>query len=223
MTGPSKKTVALIVAHPDDETLWAGGMILSHPSWNWFALSLCRGSDMDRSSRFYKALKILKSDGIMGDMDDGPEQNKLDEKVIEKTILDLLPPKHFDLIITHDPSGEYTRHLRHEEVSRAVINLWKSGKVSTNDLWTFAYEDNNKAYFPKAEEEGTFFRALLNRIWLRKYAIITETYGFEKSSWEAQTTPKIESFRQFTDPLDAHKWLKICEKKQLEDFKLLKI
>jgi len=27
----SAKTVAIIVAHPDDETLWAGGTILSHP------------------------------------------------------------------------------------------------------------------------------------------------------------------------------------------------
>lgn len=27
------KTVALIVTHPDDETLWAGGTLLNNPSW----------------------------------------------------------------------------------------------------------------------------------------------------------------------------------------------
>jgi LmbE family N-acetylglucosaminyl deacetylase len=27
------KNVAIIVAHPDDETLWAGGTILNHPYW----------------------------------------------------------------------------------------------------------------------------------------------------------------------------------------------
>ena len=208
MTKQSTKTVALIVAHPDDETLWAGGTVLSHPSWNWFIISLCRGSDNDRAPRFYKALKVLKSEGIMGDLDDGPEQNPLDEKATGRAVLDLLPPRHFDLIITHSPSGEYTKHRRHEEVSNAVIGLWKSRKISTNELWTFAYEDGNKEYYPKPEEEGTHFRTLMNRIWLRKYSIITDIYGFEKNSWEAQTTPKAEAFRQFTDPLDAEKWMK---------------
>jgi len=27
------RTVCVIVAHPDDETLWTGGMILMHPEW----------------------------------------------------------------------------------------------------------------------------------------------------------------------------------------------
>ena len=45
------KAVAVIVAHPDDETLWAGGTILSHPSWQWFIVCLCRGSDKDRGLR----------------------------------------------------------------------------------------------------------------------------------------------------------------------------
>ena len=29
---PSKKNIAVIVAHPDDETLWSAGEILSHPN-----------------------------------------------------------------------------------------------------------------------------------------------------------------------------------------------
>jgi hypothetical protein len=42
---------------------------------------------------------------------------------------------------------------------------------------------------------------------LKKYSIITETYGFEKSSFEAETTPRAESFWQFTNSHDAQKWL----------------
>jgi len=191
------KTVALIVAHPDDETLWAGGTILNHPSWRWFIVCLCRGSDKERAPRFYKALKILKSEGIMGDLDDGPEQKPLEGKEVENIILDLLPGRHFDLIITHNPTGEYTRHLRHEEVSKAVIKLWHAGKISTDELWTFAYEDGNKEYYPRPVESATIYRTLTKRIWLRKYNIITETYGFEKNSFEAETTPKAEAFWQF--------------------------
>jgi len=73
---------------------------------------LCRGKDEDRAPRFYEALKILKSEGLMGDLDDGPEQKPMDENEIERVILGLLPPWHFDLLITHSPAGEYTRHIR---------------------------------------------------------------------------------------------------------------
>ena len=92
---PIAKTVAIIVAHPDDETLWAGGTILSHPSWKWFIVCLCRGNDKDRAPRFYKALKILKSEGIMGDLDDGPEQKPLDEKEVEACYTGLITSKAF--------------------------------------------------------------------------------------------------------------------------------
>jgi LmbE family N-acetylglucosaminyl deacetylase len=38
----SKKSISvvLIVAHPDDETLWAGGTMLNHPLWNFFVVCL---------------------------------------------------------------------------------------------------------------------------------------------------------------------------------------
>ena len=84
----STKTVALIVAHPDDEMLWAGGTILSHPSWKCFIVCLCRGSDTERAPRFYKALKVLKSEGIMSDLNDGPEQKPLDEKEVDRAIFE---------------------------------------------------------------------------------------------------------------------------------------
>src|SRR5690554_6624561 len=107
------KNVAVIVAHPDDETLWAGGTILSHPSWNCFIVSLCRRDDTERASKFYDALKVLKSEGIMGNLDDGTEKNPLNEEEVEKTILNLLPKKYYVLVFPHNPNGKYTRHIRH--------------------------------------------------------------------------------------------------------------
>src|SRR6476660_2700855 len=95
------RTVAVIVAHPDDETLWAGGTILSQPTWHWFVATLCRASDRDRAPRFFQALKAFEADGKMSDLDDGPQQNPLTEHEIQKAILELLPQKHFDLIISH--------------------------------------------------------------------------------------------------------------------------
>lgn len=201
----NSKSVAVIVAHPDDETLWAGGTILSHPSWNWFIVSLCRGNDEERSAKFFKTLQILGCKGIMGNLDDGPDQNPLNENELEQTILKLLPTKHFDLIISHSPNGEYTRHLRHEETGKAVIKLWQAGKLFTKELWLFAYEDGGKKYYPKPIGNNTAYHLLSKTFWLKKYKIITETYGFEKTSFEAETTPKAESFWQFTNPTDAQK------------------
>jgi LmbE family N-acetylglucosaminyl deacetylase len=207
MAGINPKTVAVIVAHPDDETLWAGGTILSHPSWKCFVVSLCRGDDTDRASKFYNALKVLKAEGNMGSLDDGPEQNPLDEEEVEQTILNLLPKKHYDLVFSHNPNGEYTRHLRHEEVSKAVINLWNTSKITADELRTFAYEDGLRKYYPRPMENAAIYRTLTRRIWLRKYSILRETYGFEKNSWEVQTTPREEAFWQFTNPFLARKWL----------------
>ncbi len=216
MTQLTNKTIAVIVSHPDDETLWVGGTILSHPTYEWYIVSLCRSNDTDRAPKFYQALKILKAKGSMGDLDDGPEQRPLNEKEVENAILDLLPKKHFDLVISHNPAGEYTRHIRHEETGKAVIKLWNTNKIIANEYWAFAYGDDNKKYFPKPDENASIYRILTKQIWQKKYSIITETYGFEKRSFEAETTPKAEAFWQFTDPDDAKKWLNKCNNKTIK-------
>jgi pentatricopeptide repeat protein len=196
------QTVAVIVAHPDDETLWAGGTILGHPSWNCFIVCLCRGNDTDRAPKFYRALKILKAEGTMDYLDDGPEQLPLEEQILEATILKLLPVRHFDLVINHNPKGEYTRHIRHEETGRAVLKLWHSGKILTSEIWTFAYEDGNKKYYPRPVESAEMFQTLTKEIWLKKYQLMTEIYGFSTDSWEAKTTPAAEAFKILTDNND---------------------
>jgi len=200
MNSKTSKSIVLIVAHPDDETLWAGGTMLSYPNHKWFVVCVCRAGDIERSTRFYNALKVYKAGGIMGNLDDGPDQHPLKEKEVEDEILRLLPPTDFDLIITHNSTGEYTKHLRHEEVNKAVVTLWHKTKITAKELWTFAYEDGNKAYLPQAIEAANIIEPLSEKIWTRKYKIITQTYGFTKDSWEAETTPPTEAFWRFTDP-----------------------
>src|SRR5580698_7269514 len=102
-----KKKVAVIVAHPDDETLWAGGTILDNPLWDCFIACLCRKNDPDRAPKFTRVLEILGAKGKMGDLDDGPEQKPLAENEVEDALLELLPVTNFDLIITHSINGEY--------------------------------------------------------------------------------------------------------------------
>lgn len=202
MNLPFTKEVAVIVAHPDDETLWAGGTLLNNPLWNIYITGLCRGRDKERSGKFIKALKLYNAKGILGDLDDGPEQNPIPENEIDNKILELLPAKHYDLVITHNIHGEYTRHIRHEEVGRAVIRLWSRGRITMNELWTFAYEDDHKTHYPLPQHQAPVQINLSTEIWLRKYNIITAIYGFTKNSFEEQTTPRTEAFWRFSNPPD---------------------
>lgn len=202
------KKVAVIVAHPDDETLWAGGVILSHPEWDCFIVCLCRKNDPDRSVKFAAALKILGVGGIMGDLDDGPEQTPLPQSEVQNTILKLLPAVYFDLVITHSINGEYTRHLRHEEIGKAVIILWNAGKIMAKKLWAFAYEDGQRAYYPKPIANACIYHVLCRQLWQKKYELVTRTYGFDENGWEAQTTPQEEAFWQFFKAEEAQQWLK---------------
>lgn len=188
------RSTAVIVAHPDDETLWAGGIMLMHPKTKWTIITLCRKSDADRSSRFFRVIGEYGAAGFMGDLDDEPQQRPLDNELVRQTIMNLLPEKRFDIIITHRPSGEYTRHLRHEETGRAVLELWRSGSLSAAQVLTFAYEDGLKQYLPRAIEGADLFVELPEEVWRKKYDIITGLYGFGKDSFEAETTPKREAF-----------------------------
>ena len=188
---------AIIVAHPDDETLWAGGTMLMHPESKWIVVTLCRASDPDRAPRFHKALETLNATGIMGDLDDGPDQMPLPARQVQNTIFDLLPGGFYDLIITHGLWGEYTRHLRHEETGKAVLALWNADRISTKEVWRFAYEDGDGKYPPRAIPDADTRTRLPEGIWQQKYDVITNIYGFAPDSFEAKATPRDESFWSF--------------------------
>ncbi len=186
----------MVVAHPDDEVLWCGGLLLGKPGWTPFVATLCRGGDPDRAPRFRRVLARLGARGAMGDLDDGPEQAPLPEALVMERILALLPGTGFDLVLTHAQEGEYTRHRRHEETGRAVLALWRSGALRAPALWTFAYEDGGGAYLPRAAPGGDLRLDLPGPVWAEKLRLIREVYHFRPESWEARAAPRAEAFRR---------------------------
>ena len=199
---PEKAKVVVLVAHPDDETLWAGGTLLMHGGWTTFVGTLCRAGDGDRASKFFRALDLLGAKGAMADSDDGPAQDPLDEDQVRATLLSLVPKEHFDLVLTHAPKGEYTRHLRHEEVSRSVLRMWAEGEIQSRELWLFAYDDEEGRQFPRAENGADIVVDLSDEVWAVKRNLLTQIYGFVPESWEVQTTPKREAFWRLSVPDD---------------------
>jgi len=196
-----------MVAHPDDETLWAGGTLLAQPDWAPFVTTLCRASDADRAAKFFRALSALNAHGSMADLDDGAEQAPLADDLVERTLLETLPAGRFDRVLTHCPLGEYTRHLRHEEVGRAVLRLWLAGRLSAPEVWLFAYDDDGGKCLPHALDSADIARDLSPEIWAEKLRLVTEVYGFSKESWEARVTPRKEAFFRVKTQADASAWL----------------
>lgn len=189
-----RRRAAVVVAHPDDETLWCGGFMLTHPEFDWRIVTLCRGSDPGRAPRFHQVLQRLGAVGDMADLDDGPGQTPLPSKQVQETVEALLAGARYDLILTHGPNGEYTSHRRHAECCRAVVELWRSGRIDTTRLWLFAYEDGGRKYLPKVRDDADFRVVLTEDIWLEKRRLIRDIYGFGSDSWEARTTPREEGF-----------------------------
>jgi LmbE family N-acetylglucosaminyl deacetylase len=182
--------------------------MLAQPDWRWTVVTLCRRSDPDRAPKFERALKSLGATGAMGDMDDGPDQLPLDEHDVAMTLLSFLPQVKWDVLFTHSPFGEYTRHRRHEEVSRAVVSLWKRGELQAREVRMFAYEDGDRKYLPRAVERAHVVTPLDESLWRTKRTIITDIYGFAPGSWEARTTPRTEAFWRFAKPKDHDIWFK---------------
>jgi LmbE family N-acetylglucosaminyl deacetylase len=208
--GPRQRA-AVVVAHPDDETLWCGGYILDHPEFDWRIVTLCRGSDPDRAPKFRRVLEQLGAKGEMANLDDGPDQVPLPIGQAQETIAQLLAETTYSLILTHGPRGEYTQHRRHEECCHAVVELWQSGRICTDLLWSFAYEDGGRAYLPRVRNDADRRDVLTDNLWLEKRRLITDVYGYGIESWEARTTPREEGFWCFDSAQAAAKRMAIRE------------
>lgn len=188
------RSALVIVAHPDDEVLWAGGTILMHPETQWTVAVLCRRSDPDRVPKFRQVLETLGAAGYLGNIDDGPEQKPLPTSDVQDAVLALVGRGDAELILTHSTSGEYTRHRRHEEVGTAVLALWDAGRLRSREVWSFAYQDAEGRQAISAVKEADVFTVLTDDIRERKRDLIVSGYGFAPDSFEAKAALGEEAF-----------------------------
>lgn len=185
----------VVVAHPDDETIWMGGTILRYPQWEWYVLCLSRADDPDRKPRFDRAVQELGAHGFISDLDDNPvlAQLSTDLQEIKDRITAIAVPRP-DLVFTHGERGEYTRHERHEQVSRAVHDLTGTGALSGEPV-QFAYEDRGGLCVPRPAYYANIGISLTPLEYAEKRRIVTEVYGFGEHSFEAAACGEVEGFR----------------------------
>jgi len=194
------KAVA-IVAHPDDETIWSGGLIMRHADWDWTVLSLCRRDDHDRAPKFEFVCDYLAVNGLISDLDDGNPLKPINpRREIGRRIMDCLPTMHWDLCVTHGGNGEYG-HQRHKEIHAEVLSLVQDGILHCKDLWTFSYDCDVAKKACYVGRDAQEFVHLKQGEVEEKIRLIHNLYGYPMDSFEVQVCPEIESFRNWSGAL----------------------
>lgn len=193
----AKERAVIIVAHPDDETIWMGGFILKHPELDWTIISLCRASDTDRAPKFKKVCARYGARSIIEDADD-EDRLKYNDRVkeIEKLILKHLSSAPIDYIFTHGSNGEYG-HAGHVATHVAIINLLNRNAISANRVLCFNYVKTSRKQFCKLKPDtnSDIEVRLGKKIFSEKQKVMTDIYGFAADGIDTSYCTNPEAFK----------------------------
>ena len=191
---------AIIVAHPDDEVIWSGGLVLQNPQWDWTVLSLSRADDEDRCPKFYRVCDFLGMKGYISDLDDSSPPKPINRhREIGSRIMEYLTLTPWDLCITHGSNGEYG-HPRHKEVHAEVLDLTHDGILECHEFWTFAYDCNAESRICQVDPQADVIVELTEMHLCEKRRIVQEMYGYGEDSFEVSACISPETFRKWDIP-----------------------
>ena len=133
----------MIVAHPDDETLWGSAHLQDD---EYFVVCLTHGWNERRRSAFENAMRTTNDKYLILNYPDtkkylGNGKYETDmlttcRSAMQKDIDTLLTYKKWNTVVTHNPFGEYGKYL-HQQISKMVTTSYQKAKLSSANLWYF--------------------------------------------------------------------------------------
>lgn len=171
------KRALVIVAHPDDETIWMGGTIRKQADVRWTIFSLCRSNDIDREPKFRRVCALYNAECIITNLDDegNLELNEAKEEA-KRLILENVNANDYDYIFTHGSNGEYGHYI-HIAIHEAVSELIKTGKLKPDAVFYFNYFKKNKHSLQVPNSENFYVDLTASEL-LDKKRVVAEIHGY---------------------------------------------
>ncbi len=106
----------MLVAHPDDESIFGGAALLREQGWK--VICLTNGNDQTRSKEFHKAMKLV---GAAYEIWDYPDiyTGSFDEQLVGMDLRKVISNQRWSRIVTHNLCGEYG-HSQHKSLSKIL-------------------------------------------------------------------------------------------------------
>ena len=155
----------MIVAHPDDETLWGSEELLKN---KYLVICITCGTNKKREKEIEAALKISKDRLIVLDKPDKVRGKRSDwkhyKKQIEYELKYVIKKKKWNTIVTHNPEGEYG-HIHHKITSNIVTKVYNKEKIGKLKYF-------GKYYSKKRINQNKFAREIPEDIYDMKIEMI---------------------------------------------------
>ncbi len=133
------KTGVVIMAHPDDETCWAGGLILSNPHIKWSSICCSYPRNPADYERINDYLRMCNDMGITAYQIDQVATGPGNPLQVKNT-LKLFNINDYDVIVTHGHDGDYG-HIHHKNIFQQVKALANKEFIGTGYLSGKYYYD----------------------------------------------------------------------------------
>lgn len=166
----------MVVAHPDDETLFGGGELLQHKG-EYKVVCLDYGNHLVRHKEFISAMEKLGVEKWEHwDGEPYKSSTAYNESVLIPRLQRVLEEQEWEKVVTHNQGGEYG-HYRHIGTHNVMARL------CPDKLWVFSTNEQ---------------KTLIEQIKIRKGKILENCYPSQKQvlRWFKWDCEKIEKFLQ---------------------------